>query len=147
MSLRQKLNDDLKKSMKAGDTNRTGVLRMLSASLKNKEIEMKGEELKDDDVMQVINKEAKKRKEAIEAFTKGGRTEIADKEKAELVVLETYLPKQLSKEEVVVEVEKVLEKIEDKSNIGLVMKDVMSQLKGKADGKTISEVVKEKLAK
>ncbi|OGY64214.1 MAG: hypothetical protein A3I89_02330 [Candidatus Harrisonbacteria bacterium RIFCSPLOWO2_02_FULL_41_11] len=144
--LQEKLNQDLKNAMKSGDTGKLSVLRMVSASLHNKQIE-KGKDavLSDDEVIEVLRREAKKRKESIEAFEKGGRPELADKEKTELVLIEAYLPKQMSREEVVVAVEKVLAGLADKSNQGLVMKAVMGELKGKADGKMISEVVKEKL--
>ena len=145
--LQEKLTQDLKEAMKAGNADKVSVLRMLSASLKNQEI-AKGKDavLTDEEVMQVLLREAKKRKESVEAFQKGGRPELAEKEKTELNLLEIYLPKQMSREEVVLVVEKVLAGLSDKSNQGLVMKAVMAELKGKADGKMISELVKEKLA-
>lgn len=144
--LQEKLNQDLKEAMKAGNAELVGVLRMLSAAIHNKQIEKgKDKELADDDVLQVLTREAKKRKESIEAFEKGSRPELAEKEKKELSIIEAYLPKQMEREEVVVSVEKVLAGLEDKSNFGLVMKAVMQELKGKADAKMISEIVKEKL--
>ena len=146
MHISKKLIDDLKQAMKIGDAAKVGVLRMLHAALKNREIE-KGKDttLTEDEIIQVFMREAKKRRESIEAFTKGGRLELAVKEQAELVIVETYLPKQLLRSEIVVVVEKILTGLADKSNAGLVMKAVMQELKGKADGKLISEVVKEKL--
>ena len=145
--LLEKLNQDLKEAMKSGNADKVGVLRMLSSALKNRAIE-KGKDavLTDDETMQVLTREAKKRKESIEAFEKGGRPDLAEKEKAELGLIEAYLPKQMSREEVVAAVEKVLAGLADKSNQGLVMKAVMQELKGKADGKMISGVVKEKLS-
>ena len=121
-------------------------MRLLNAAIKNRAIE-KGKDavLTEDEVLQVLTREAKKRKESVEAFTKGGRPELAEKEKIELALVESYLPKQMAREEVVVAVEKVLARLADKSNAGLVMKAVMQELKGKADGKMISEVVREKL--
>ena len=144
--LQQKLVSDLKEAMKAGNADKVGVLRMLNAALQNQAI-VKGKDavLTDEEVTAVLMREAKKRKESVEAFIKGGRPELAEKEKAELAMLEIYLPKQMSREEVVVVVEKVLAGLADKSNQGLVMKAVMQELKGKADGKTISEIVREKL--
>lgn len=135
---------DLKAAMKAGNAEKVGLLRMLSSALKNKAIE-KGKDavLTEDDEMQVLFREAKKRKESVEAFTTGGRADLADKEKAELVIIEEYLPKQMSREEAVVMVEKILAGLADKSNAGLVMKAVMAEMKGKADGKMVSELVKE----
>ena len=147
MSLLQKLNDDLKSALKAGDAGKLGTLRMLSASIKNQAI-TKGKDavLSDEEVMEVLRREAKKRKESVEAFEKGGRPELAAKEKKELALVEAYLPQQMSREETAAAVEKILAGLADKSNAGLVMKAVMQELKGKADGKLISEIVKEKLS-
>lgn len=140
------IQKDLKEAMKAGDSDKVAVLRMLNASLKNRQIEKgKDAELTEEEVMQVLTREAKKRKEAAEAFEKGGRPELAENEKKELAIIEGYLPKQMSREEVAAAVEKALSGLADKSNQGLVMKAVMAELKGKADGKMISEIVKEKL--
>lgn len=137
---------DLKEAMKAGAADKVSLLRMISSALKNKAIE-KGKDavLSEEEVLQVVAREAKKRKESIEAFMAGGRPDLADKERAELVIIETYLPKQMSRDEVAVAVEKVLAGLVDKSNTGLAMKAVMAELKGKADGKMISELVKQKL--
>ncbi len=146
MPLLEKLTQDIKEAMKSGNAGKVGVLRMLSSALKNRAIE-KGKDavLTDEEAVQVLAREAKKRKESVEAFEKGGRPDLAEKEKIELVLVEAYLPKQMSREEVVSAVEKVLSGLSDKSNQGLVMKTVMAELKGKADGKMISEIVKEKL--
>lgn len=146
MALQEKLMGDLKEAMKAGAADKVSLLRLISSALKNKAIE-KGKDavLSEEDVLQVVAREAKKRKESIEAFMAGGRPDLADKERAELVIIETYLPKQMSREEASAAVEKVLAGLADKSNAGLVMKAVMAELKGKADGKLISELVKQKL--
>lgn len=141
------IQKDLKEAMKSGDSDKVAVLRMLNASLKNRQIEKgKDAELTEEETMQVLTREAKKRKEAVEAFEKGGRPELAENEKKELSIIEAYLPKQMSREEVAAAVEKILAGLSDKSNQGLVMKAVMGELKGKADGKMISEAVKEKLS-
>lgn len=147
MTLLEKLNQDLKEAMKSGDADKVSVLRMLNAALHNRQIE-KGKDavLTDEEAMEVLRREAKKRKESVEAFTKGGRPELAEKEKSELALLGIYLPKQMSREEVAAAVEKVLAGLTDKSNQGLIMKAVMAQFKGKADGKMISEIVKENLS-
>ncbi len=144
--LQEKLNQDLKEAMKSGNAEKVGVLRMLNASFQNRQIE-KGKDavLTDDEALQVLMREAKKRRESVEAFTKGNRPELAEKEKSELLIVEVYLPKQMSREEAAAAVEKVLAGLTDKSNAGLVMKAVMAELKGKADGKLISEIVKERL--
>ena len=150
MSLQDKLNHDLKEAMKAGNSDKVGVLRMLNASLQNRQIE-KGKDavLTDEDMLQVLTREAKKRKESVEAFIKGDRPELAEKEKLELLIVEAYLPKQMSREEVVAEVEKIIVTLRQaRGNIVFnnIMKAVMAELKGKADGKVISEIVKEKLS-
>jgi uncharacterized protein len=146
MNLLEKINEDLKSAMKAKDQFRLGVLRMVNSAFQNKKIE-KGKDaiLEDEEVLQILTKEAKKRKESIIAFEDGGRPELAENEKKELVIVEEYLPEQMSKEEVVVLVENILKNISDKSSFGLVMKEVMAELKGKADAKMISEIIKEKL--
>lgn len=144
MSLQEKINQDLKDALKGGDTLRVGVLRMLNAALHNRQIE-KGKEvvLSEEDIVQVLTKEAKKRKESIEAFEKGGRADLTEKEKNELVLIESYLPEQMGKEEVVSVVERIISSLSDKTNFGIVMRDVMKELKGKADAKLISDIVKE----
>lgn len=149
-SLKDKVKEDLKNSMKAGDGQRTGVLRMLISVLNNKSIDKKGkgqsEELTDEEILQSLMTEAKKRKESMEIFTKGGRADLADKEKKELEIIQQYLPKQMSREEV----EKIVGEIIKKSGaseIGSAMKEVMKELRGKADSALISEIVKQKIAK
>jgi uncharacterized protein YqeY len=146
MDLLQKINDDLKSALKSGDHFRLGVLRMVNSALKNKAIEKgKDAKLTDEEILQIFTKEAKKRKESIVAFENGGRPELADGEKKELVIIEEYLPKQMSKEDTEKEVVRILATISDKSKFGLVMKDVMKELNGKADAKLVSEIIKEKL--
>ena len=146
MELQKKISEDLKAALKAGDQLRLTVLRMVNSALQNKKIEKgKDAELTDEDVLQVLSKEAKKRKESIIAFETGGRPELAEGEKKELVIIEEYLPKQMSREEVVKEVERILSGIADKSKFGLVMKEVMKELKGKADAGMVTELIKEKL--
>ena len=137
---------EIKEAMKAGNAEKLGLLRMLNSAMKNKAIEKgKDASLTDEEAMQVISKEAKKRKESILAFEQGGRPDLAEGEKKELAMLEVYLPKQMSREEASAEVDKVLAGLTDKSNVGLVMKAVMQEMKGKVDGKIVGELVKEKL--
>ena len=146
MELLKKISEDLKAAMKSGDHFTLGVLRMVNSALQNKKIE-KGKDaiLSDEDTLQVLVKEAKKRKESVAAFENGGRPELAENEKKELAVIEAYLPKQMSREEVAKEVERILSGVADKSKFGLVMKEVMKELKGKADAGMITELIKEKL--
>lgn len=146
MEILKKISEDLKVSMKSGDHFRLGVLRMVNSALQNKKIE-KGKDgvLTEEEVLQVLTKEAKKRKESVLAFEAGGRPELAENEKKELVIIEAYLPAQMSREEASKEVERILATIVDKSKFGLVMKEVMKELKGKADAAMVTELIKEKL--
>jgi len=146
MELLKKISEDLKVAMKSGDHFRLGVLRMVNSALQNKKIE-KGKDgvLTEEEVLQVLAKEAKKRKESVLAFETGGRPELAENEKKELVIIEAYLPAQMSREDAAKEVEKILSTIADKSKFGLVMREVMKEMKGKADASMITELIKEKL--
>ncbi len=149
MSLKTQLMDDLKNAMKAGDSNKVGVLRMLNAALKNKSIDKKAkglpEELADEDIMDALAKEAKKRRESIEAFVTGGRPELAEGEKAELAIIEAYLPKQMSETEIRAAIDSVFATLSDPKNLGAAMKAVMAELKGKADTQLASRIVREKI--
>ena len=147
MSLRERLSEDLKSSMKAGQADKVGLLRLVTSALRNEEIK-KGKELGDDEVLKIFASEAKKRQDSIEAFQKGGRQDLADKEKHELELLQQYLPKQMSEEEVEKAVEKILATLrvaQGDASFGSVMKAVTAELKGKADSRLISEIVKKKL--
>lgn len=146
MELLKKISEDLKAAMKSGDHFTLGVLRMVNSAMQNKKIE-KGKDgvLTEEEILQVLTKEAKKRKESVLAFENGGRPELAENEKKELVIIEEYLPAQMSREDVAKEVERILATIADKSKFGLVMKEVMKELKGKADAAIVTELVKEKL--
>ncbi|MGD9115609.1 MAG: GatB/YqeY domain-containing protein [Dehalococcoidia bacterium] len=145
--LQQKLTDDLKQAMKAGDTEKRSVLRLVMSAIKNAEI-AKQKALEDGDVLGIIAKEIRQRKESIEAFKEGKREDLAAKEEAEMAILETYMPAQMSRDEVVAEARKVIaevgaESIRDK---GKVMPKLIANLKGKADGREINEVVTELLS-
>ncbi len=146
MDLLAKITGDLKEAMKAHEADKVNLLRMLTSALKNKAIE-KGKDaaLTEEEAVQAITREAKKRKESVVAFMAGGRADLADKETAELAIIEKYLPVLMSREEAAAAVEKILAGLADKSNAGLVMKAVMAEMKGKADGKMVSELVKEKM--
>lgn len=158
MSLKTKLMDDLKTSMKSGDKVRLSVIRMVQAALKNKEIDervkpadpkdSRSQDQKDDDsVMTVIKTLVKQRKDSIEQFTAGNRQDLVDQETAELKILESYLPSQMSSDEVAAVVSDVIKSTGASSakDMGAVMKAVIAQTKGRADGKLISELVKAKL--
>ncbi len=149
--LHQKISDDLKTAMKAGQEFEVGVLRMLLSSLHNKEIEKKGKGLEsalsDEEAIEVLSREAKKRKEAIEIYTKGERSDLIEKEAKELEIIKQYLPEQLSEEEIKKIVKTVIEKtgFREIKDFGRAMAEVMKELKGKADASVASEMVKNKL--
>lgn len=142
--LKQKIAEDLKTAMKAGDAEKRDVLRMLSSAIKNKEIE-KRIELTDEQALDVIASEVKKRKESVVQFTAGNRPELAAKEEAEIKILAIYLPEQLGEEELKKIVAETLTGM-DKSDVGGAMKAVMAKVKGKADGALVSKLVKDAIA-
>ena len=146
MELLARISADLKEAMKAHEADKVSLLRMLSSALKNKAIE-KGKDavITEEEAVQAITREAKKRKESVVAFMAGGRPDLAEKETAELAIIEKYLPVMMSLEETTAAVDKILAGLVDKSNAGLVMKAVMQEMKGKADGKMVSELVKARL--
>ena len=144
--MKERIQNDIKEALKAGEEIKVGTLRMVLAFFINKEKE-KGEAISDEEAMNVLQTEAKKRRESIEAFEKGGRPELAEKEKEELEILKTYLPEQLSAKEIQDFVTQAIEKTGATSmqDIGKVMGALMPQVKGKADGNLVSKIVKEKL--
>lgn len=146
MSLKEKIAEDLKEAMRGKDILRVNTLRMIIAAIKNYEVE-KMKQASDDDVMVVLTKEAKRRKEAIEEYEKYGRSDLAEKEKRELEIIESYLPKQLTEEEIREIVMKTIEEVGATSirDLGKVMGAVMPKLKGKADGKLVNNIVREML--
>lgn len=142
---------DLKKAMKNKDKNRLRVLRSLKSKLLEREInERKGgeAELNDEQAIEVLMKAAKQRKESIEQFEEGGRDDLADSEKDELKVIESYLPEMLSEDEVRDIARDKIEELgaKDMSDMGQVMGVLMQELKGKAEGSVVSKVVKEELS-
>lgn len=147
MSLKQQIISDLTASMKAQDAPRTSTLRMVKAALTNREIE-KGGELDDDEMMRLLRSLVKQRHDSVEQYEKGGRQELADKEKLEIEVIEAYLPQAASNEEIEAAVAAAVTETGANSmkDMGRVMKAVQAALAGKnADGRTIGETVKRKL--
>lgn len=145
--LKEKITSEIKEAMKSGDQKKLGVLRMLTSALNNKKIEKRGKtgaesELTDDEVMEVLQKEAKKRKESIDLFEKGGRADLAQGEKEELAIISVYLPSQMGEAEVRAAVEKIAA-VNQGLDFGPLMKVVMAELKGKADATLVSRFVKE----
>jgi uncharacterized protein YqeY len=148
MSLLQKLDDDLKRALKASDSLKVSALRLTKAALKNKQID-KGEELSDDEIISTISTLAKQRRESIELFSKGGREDLAEKERQELAILQSYLPKQLTAEELDAIITEAIKEsaASGLKEIGKVMRLVMQRVKGAADGKIINRRVKELMEK
>lgn len=144
--LKERIQADTVAAMKSGDTLVRDTLRLLSAAIKNREIEV-GHELSDDEVVDVAVKEAKRRRESIEAFEDAGRTELADREKAELAILAPFLPEQLSDAEVDALIDGAIASTGASSlaDMGKVMGLVMAEAKGKVDGGTVQSRVKARL--
>ncbi|MFQ5823613.1 MAG: GatB/YqeY domain-containing protein [bacterium] len=147
MGLQEQLIGDLNAAMKAGDTVRLNTIRLIRAQLKDTQI-AKGQNLTEDEEISVLTNAAKKRKEAIELYEKSERKDLLDKEKRELEIISTYLPKQLSEEEIEKIVNQLIEEVgaETLKDIGKVMPLAMRQLKGKADGKLVQEIVRKRLS-
>jgi hypothetical protein len=150
MPLIDQIQKDIVTAMKARAEHRLSTLRMVKAALKNKEIE-KMAPLDDKESQQILSTLIKQRKDSIEQFTKGGRQEMADKEAEEIKMIEAYLPKAASEEEVVAGVRAVIAEMNAPSmkDMGKVMKDVMARFAGagiRVDGKVVSDVVKRELA-
>ena len=148
--LKQKLNDDLRQSMRDRTETRTMTLRLLLSAIKYAEIKPdKQVVLSDPDILGVISKEIKQREDSIAAFKLGNRQDLVDKETAEMLILKAYMPEQLSRDAILAEVQKTIAEVGAKSltDKGKVMGKIVAQLKGKADGKTINEIVTETLSK
>lgn len=148
MSLKEKIVSDLTVAMKAQDAARLSTLRMVKAGMMNREIE-KGRELNDEEMAGLLRSMVKQRRDSVEQYEKGGRQDLADKEKAEIGVIEAYLPQAASTEEIEQAVAAAIAGTSATSlkDMGKVMKAAQAALSGRnADGKTISEIVKAKLA-
>ena len=145
MNLSQRIDSDLKEAMRARDSTKLGVLRMLKSALKYAAIAKSGTdaELSDAEAAQVIRKQVKQRQDSIESFEKGGRAELAAKEKEELSILNSYLPAAMSAEELSKMVRETITEVgaTSKAEMGAVMKALQAKVAGRADGKTISGIV------
>ena len=145
MSLTDKLTSDLINAMKSGDKITVVAIRSIKASLKNAEIN-KGEALEENEMLAAVMTEAKKRKEAIEEYKKADRQELIDAELNELKVIEKYLPQQMTEDEISLKVDEVFNSVKPSSmkEIGKVMGPIMKELKGKADGRLVQNLVKKR---
>lgn len=146
MSLADQIVQDLKTAMKSGDSVRRDLLRLLKSQLRNREIQL-NTALSEDDEIQVLNSAVKTRKESIELYQKGGREDLAEKEKQELEIIQSYLPQALSEEELNKAVDEVIVESGAVSgkDFGRVMKEVMNRYRGQVDGKQVQELVRNKL--
>lgn len=149
---KQQILDGMKEAMRAGDKLRLGVLRMLKAEIQKQEVDLratKGRDyaLDDDEVLAVLSRAAKQRRESIASFRSGGREELAAREEAELAIVETFLPRQLGRDEIVALVDAAIAEsgAAGARDMGKVMKVLMPKVQGLADGKLVNQVVRERL--
>ena len=144
--LKQNIEQQIKDALKGGDQLRLSTLRFLLSAIKNEEI-AKQREATDEDVIAVVQRQVRQHRESIEAFSKGGRSDLASKEEEELKILNTFVPQQLSDDELGKIVQEVINSFteSDQKNFGKVMGAVMAKVKGKADGGKVSKIVKETL--
>ncbi|MEK7580617.1 MAG: GatB/YqeY domain-containing protein [Patescibacteria group bacterium] len=151
MSLRSKIEGDLKSAYLEKRTDEVGALRLLRAAIQNLEIDLKAkkEEINDEAILEIVSHEAKKRRESIELYEKGNRPELAEKEKKELAFLLGYLPQQLSDEEIRTKLNELVKNnnAQGISDLGKTMGLAMKELKGKADGKRVQDILKDVLLK
>ncbi len=147
MSLYNQLENDFKQAMLARDKKLTNVLRLLKAALKNELINLKKDELSNDEVIKVLRHEAKKRQDSIEQFKQGNREDLAKEEQEELAIIEKYLPRLMSLEEIKKNVAEVISTLGEvtPNQFGRVMGETMKKINGRADGKLVSQAVKEAL--
>lgn len=147
MSLAERLNNDLKQALLDRHKDAVDLLRLIKAALQNEAISLKSKELKDDQVIKVLKREAKKRQDSITQFTQGNRPDLADKEKHELELIKPYLPEEMSSGKVKEIVAQVIQEMGEvsPSQFGAVMGAVMQRTQGQADGALVSRTVKEAL--
>ncbi len=148
MGLRESISNDMKEAMKAKDAAKLSALRMVQSAFKNREIELRPEPINEEELQVVLKKLVKQRKESIEQYTAANRQDLVDAETAELKLLETYLPAQMSREKVEEIVSKVIADTGAKSpkDMGAVIKEAIARSGGAADNKTISEIAKARLS-
>jgi uncharacterized protein YqeY len=152
MSLRERIEDDLKTALKAGDKQRLSCLRMVKSKVQEKQVELRGRQgpeakLSEEDVTNVVSAYAKQRRDSIESYEKGGREDLAANERAELEILTDYLPQQMSEDEVAAIVDEAVREsgATAPKDMGAVMKLVMPKVKGRADGKLVNRIVQSRL--
>ena len=147
MSIKEDLTNDMKEALKSGEKEKAQIIRSLLSSVKNAEIDNKGDKLNKDDEIAALKTELKQRKQAIEEYEKGDREDLAQQEKKEAEIIEEYLPEQLSEEAIKKEVKQVIDEVgaTGMNDMGQVMGTVMNKLSGKADGSQVRKVVEQEL--
>lgn len=146
MSLAERLNDDMKQAMKAQDKFRLSTIRMVRASVKNQEIELR-RPLEDNEVLEILSREVKQRKDSLQEFTKAGRDDLAKDLEAEIAIIAQYLPEQLTEEEIKAIVTQTIQETgaSSKADMGKLMGALMPKVKGRADGKLVNQIVQQLL--
>lgn len=148
MSLKEKLDQEMKNALKERDRTRLSTIRLIRDAIKNREIDQGREELDDNGVIKVISTMVRKGEDAVEQFKRGGRQDLVDEESRQLEVLRGFLPQQLSKEEIRSLINEAVgeAKAVDMRDLGKVMRILMPKVSGRADGKTVNEMVRERLS-
>jgi uncharacterized protein YqeY len=147
MSLEERLVQEMKEAMKSNDKLRLSTIRMIRSTVKNKEIELR-KPLDDGEIQKAIQGMVRKGEESVEQFKLGGRMDLVEKESKEIEILQSYLPQSLTPEEMIQIVDQTIQEVQATSlkDLGIVMKSVMPKLQGKADGRLINQLVKERLS-
>jgi uncharacterized protein len=147
MSLLERLNQDMKQAMKNKEKDKLSVIRMVKASLQNEAIKL-GKELSEDEELTVLSRELKQRKDSLQEFEKAGREDLVNKVKVEISIIETYMPEQLSEEEIIELVKQTIQEVNasSKADMGKVMGAIMPKVKGKADGALVNKIVQQQLS-
>ena len=146
MTMKSKLEDDLKQAMRSRDTVRRDVIRYVRSEIRNQEIRVQ-EDLDDDGVVQVLSRQAQQRRESIEAFAEGNRADLVEKEQAELAIIMEYLPQQMTRDDIAELVQQVVDDVgaTGPGDMGKVMSQIMPQVRGRAEGGEVSSIVMETL--
>jgi uncharacterized protein YqeY len=147
MSLEERLVEEMKQAMKSSEKLKLSAIRMIRSALKNKEIELR-KKLEDEEIVKVIQAMVRKGEESVEQFQTGGRMDLVEKEKSEIEVMKSFLPQPISQEEILKIIDQSIQETQASSlkDLGKVMKSVMPKIGGKADGKLINQLVKERLS-
>ncbi|MDP4083463.1 MAG: GatB/YqeY domain-containing protein [Bacillota bacterium] len=147
MSLLERLNNDMKQAMKNKEKDKLSVIRMIKSSLQNESIKLGTKELSETEELTVLSRELKQRKDSLHEFVKAGRDDLAEKVRIELTVVELYMPKQLSEDELTEIIKETISEIgaNSKADMGKVMSAIMPKVKGKADGSLVNKLVQQHL--